>query len=390
MDRSTAPKLNPDTPFLNDPGATSLIGAIEAAGHSAFFVGGCVRNAVMGSPASDVDISTDALPDETMQIATKAGFHAIPTGIDHGTLTVVVDGAPYEITTFRRDVATDGRRAVVAFSKDMAEDARRRDFTMNALYADKDGTIHDPLGGLADALAKRVRFIEDAGQRIREDYLRTLRYFRFHAHYADADAGWDADALDGIATNLEGLDSLSAERVGSEMVKLLSAKQPASALAVMEQTGVLQRILPGATTLFVGPLVHLEDAAEIPPDPISRLAALGGEDVATRLRLSRKDQKRLNLIREHSVGGLPAKALGYEAGEQAGLGALLLRNAMANTPLSRSDALDVIEGATAKIPFHAKDLPGLTGAELGARLKVLKTAWLASNLTKTKNDLLGP
>ncbi|WP_299139764.1 CCA tRNA nucleotidyltransferase [uncultured Tateyamaria sp.] len=388
MDRPIVTHLNASTPFLTDRRAQALCSAIDAAGHVALFVGGCVRNAIMDAPASDIDISTDALPQDVIRICKAAGFRVVPTGIDHGTVTIVVDGAPFEVTTFRRDVATDGRRAVVAFSKDVAEDARRRDFTMNALYADRTGLIIDPLGGLPDARARRVRFIEDAGQRIREDYLRTLRFFRFHAWYANPDEGWDVDALDGIAANLDGLNSLSAERVGAEMLKLLAAPEPTAAVCVMEQTGVLGHILPGATSTLVGPLVHLEGLSGATIDPVNRLAAMGGDDVAARLRLSRKMQRQLDSTLENSTSMLGVHALGHAAGAEAGIGALLLRSAMANRVLEPGDVDAVLQGAGTEFPVKSQDIPGLSGAALGARLKALKQLWLASDLTLTKKALL--
>ena len=186
---------------------------------------------------------------------------------------------PFEITTFRRDVETDGRRAVVAFSNDIIDDARRRDFTMNALYARPDGSIVDPLGGIQDVLDRRVRFIEDADQRIREDYLRTLRFFRFSAWYGAIDQGFDPDALNAISSNLDGLETLSAERVGMEMVKLLNATDPAVAVAVMRQTGVLNVVLQGVDDTWLAPLIHVESLWDLSPDPIRRLAALGGTGV---------------------------------------------------------------------------------------------------------------
>jgi len=390
MDRPVAYRLDPNTKFLTDPGAQTLCDTLEDAGFAALFVGGCVRNAVLGAPASDIDIATDATPDQVMDLLERADIRAIPTGIDHGTITAIIDDTPYEITTFRRDMATDGRRAVVAFSKDIAEDARRRDFTMNALYADKLGLVHDPLNGIDDALQGRVRFIEDADQRIREDYLRTLRFFRFHAWYGSDALGWDAEALDGIARNLDGLDTLSAERVGAEMRKLLAAPDPTPALSVMSQTGVLGRILPGADVTFVGPYVHLEQAAGLLPNPIARLAALGGQDVTDRLRLSRAEQRELDSIRNLSTSTYPVRATGYLGGKRAGSAALLLRSAYANSPFRDGDLNAVSEGATAEFPLSAKDLPHLTGPDLGAELKRLKAVWLASDLVKTRDDLLPP
>ena len=390
MDRRTAHHLAANTSFLTDPAAQAVIAALAAAGHTALFVGGCVRNAILGAAASDIDIATDATPDRVMSVVKAAGFRAVPTGVDHGTVTVIVDGQPFEVTTFRRDVATDGRRAVVAFSTDIADDARRRDFTMNAIYADQNGLIVDPLGGLPDVRAGRVRFIEDAGRRIQEDYLRTLRFFRFHAYYAAPDLGWDAEALAGIAANLDGLATLSAERVGSEIIKLLSAPDPAPALAVMAQTGVLASVLSGADPMFVAPLIHIESVADVAPDPMARLAALGGDDVARRLRLSRADQKRLTLIRDQSVSAHGPKAIGYLAGPQAGTGAMLLRAAMSNTVLDRDVIASVNAGSNTKFPIKASDLPELQGQALGARLAALKSDWLASELAKSKNDLLHP
>ncbi|MEL6450961.1 MAG: CCA tRNA nucleotidyltransferase [Pseudomonadota bacterium] len=388
MDRSVANRLSPTTAFLTDPAAQSLCKALERAGHQALFVGGCVRNAVLDAPASDVDIATDALPQQVMRLAANGGYRAVPTGIDHGTVTVIVNDTPFEVTTFRKDVATDGRRAVIAFSRNVAEDARRRDFTMNALYADRHGDILDPLGGLPDAQARRVRFIEDAATRIREDYLRILRFFRFHAYYSDPDIGWDADALAGIAETVEGLDTLSAERVGAEMLKLLAAPDPIQAVSVMARTGVLARILPGADTTLLGPVVHVQALAHLPPDAITRLAALGGEDVGMRLRLSRQDQKLRDSIRDLSGSALPLAALGQEGGVAAATGAHVLRSAVQNQMVSPGDLAKIGAGAQAKFPLSAKDLPHLTGPDLGARLKALRGQWLASDLTMDKDALL--
>ena len=209
----------------------ALLAALVAAGGEGFFVGGCVRNALMGRPVADIDIATALHPEAVSKAATAAGFRVVPTGIDHGTVTVIAGHVPHEVTTFRRDVETDGRRAVVAYSGDMAEDAARRDFTMNALYARADGTVIDPLGGLPDLLAHRVRFVGNAPARIREDYLRILRFFRFHAHYGDPEGGLDPEGLAACAELAGGLSGLSAERVSAELAKLLSAPDPAPSVA---------------------------------------------------------------------------------------------------------------------------------------------------------------
>lgn len=232
--------------WIQHPGTQALCAALAAEGFRALFVGGCVRNALLGVPVADIDISTDALPETVTNIANRAGFRVVPTGLEHGTVTVLAHGEAHEVTTFRRDVETNGRHAVVAFSTDVTEDAARRDFTMNALYAESSGLVIDPLGGLPDLLARRLRFVGDAEARIREDYLRILRFFRFHAVYGDPEGGLDAEGYAACAANAEGIDELSRERVGAEMRKLLGARDPAPSVAAMAQAGILARVLPGA------------------------------------------------------------------------------------------------------------------------------------------------
>ena len=223
--------------WIDTPATQAVCHAIEGAGHQALFVGGCVRNALLGRPVSDIDIATDADPHTVSDIAEKAGFKVAPTGIDHGTVTVIAQGIPHEVTTFRQDIETDGRRAVVAYSPHIEDDAARRDFTMNALYARRDGTVIDPLGGLPDLLARRLRFVGDADARIREDYLRILRFFRFHAIYGDPEGGIDAEGLAACARHAPAISGLSAERIGAEMRKLLAAEDPAPSVAAMERAG---------------------------------------------------------------------------------------------------------------------------------------------------------
>jgi len=283
--------------WIDDPALQRVLALLGDGGHQALLVGGCVRNDLLGAPVSDMDIATDARPGRVIALAEQGGIKAVPTGVEHGTVTLVLNGAPFEITTFRRDIDTDGRRATVAFADDVEQDARRRDFTMNALYARADGTVIDPLGSLPDLSARRVRFIDDPAQRIAEDYLRILRFFRFHAWYGDADAGMDAEALAAIAAHLEGLAHLSRERVGAEIRKLLAAPDPAPSVAAMRAAGVLGVVLPGADDTALAPLVHLEGQAGIAPDAIRRLASLGGQDVVDRLRLSKADARHLQVLR---------------------------------------------------------------------------------------------
>lgn len=374
--------------WLTHSGTQALCAVLEGAGHRALFVGGCVRNALLGVPVADVDLSTDATPSEVTRLAQAAGLRVVPTGIEHGTVTVIAEGVPHEVTTFRRDLETDGRRAVVAFSTDVRQDAERRDFTMNALYADARGAVVDPLGGLADLLAQRVRFVGDPQQRIREDYLRILRFFRFHAHYGDPSGGIDAEGLAACATLADGIDGLSRERVGSEIRKLLAAPDPAPSVAAMAQAGVLAHALPGADPRALAPLIHLEGG--LPIRWQRRLAVLGGEAPDEALRLSRADAALVAAFRDAAGDLHSAAALGWRLGETGGADAVLVRSALMESPLPPDWQADVARGAAADFPVRAADLmPALSGAMLGKRLKELELRWLASDLRLTRDQLLG-
>jgi len=277
----------------------ALMSALEAArAGSARFVGGCVRNTLMGREVDDIDIATQLTPDRVTEVAKQAGFAAHPTGIEHGTITVVVKHKPFEVTTLRRDVSTDGRRATVAFSESWEEDAQRRDFRINALYADASGAIHDPTsGGLDDARAGRVIFIGDAHTRLREDYLRILRFFRFNAWYAKGPI--DPSGLAACADEVKGLDGLSAERVWKEVKKLLGAYDPRAAWEGMEAIEVRPRALPEMSARErLKALMSLEADLMLPLDAMTRVAAAlsdqeAGKTLARRLKLSNEERDRL-------------------------------------------------------------------------------------------------
>jgi len=291
----------PFQPWTTHPATRAVIAALEAAGGEgcARFVGGCVRNALLRRPVSDIDIATLLTPDAVSKALTAAGLKAIPTGIDHGTITAVAQGKPFEITTLRRDVETDGRRAVVAFTTDWAEDAQRRDFRLNALYADPAGQLYDPTGGgLADVHGGRIVFVGDAETRIREDALRILRFFRFNAWYGRGEP--DAAGLAACAALRERIANLSAERVSAELLKLLAAEDPRGVVRLMAQTGVLAVVLPEATGLErFEKLVGIETEMLFTEDAVLRLAALLPDDpalaarLAERLRLSNAQRDRL-------------------------------------------------------------------------------------------------
>ena len=375
--------------WIGHPGTQALMQALEGAGHKALFVGGCVRNALLGEPVADVDISTDATPETVTAIAEAAGFKPVPTGIDHGTITVVAEGKPHEVTTFRRDVETDGRRAVVAFSDKIEEDAQRRDFTMNALYADRHGNVIDPLGGLPDLQSRRVRFVGDAETRIREDYLRILRFFRFHAVYGDPAEGVDPEGLAACAALADGLETISRERIGAEVRKLLTASYPVTALAAMAQSGVLARILPGADIRAIGPLTSIEADHDVDIDWLRRLAAVGGEDPTDLLRLSRNEARDLTALRD-AIGNMESPAvIGWRLGFARAVDALLLRAAVLHQPLTLASLQAARRGADTRFPITAADLmPTIQGQALGAKLKALESRWLSSDLTLSRDDLL--
>ena len=373
--------------WIENTATQAVCAALTSAGWQALFVGGCVRNAALGLAVNDIDIATDAVPETVTNLAENAGFKVVPTGIDHGTVTVIAGGMPHEVTTFRRDIETDGRRAVVAFTAALHDDAARRDFTMNALYARPDGTVDDPLGGLDDLLRRRLRFVGHPEDRIREDYLRILRFFRFTAIYGDPSLGMDADGLAACADLSAGIETLSAERIGAEMRKLLAAVDPAPAMAAMQMAGVLARVLPGGDARALAPLVHLEAGAK--PHWLRRLAVLGGDDVTDRWRLSRAESRDLGRIRDAFASMESPAVLGWRLGPDLAADAVLARAALLETQLPPGWRAELIRGASAHFPVKAADLPGLSGAALGAQLKALEQRWCASDLTLTRAELLG-
>lgn len=375
--------------WLENPDTQAICAMLTGNGYQALFVGGCVRNALYETPVNDIDIATDATPGRVLELAGALGLHAIPTGIDHGTVTVVANHEPHEITTFRKDVETDGRRAIVEFSKEVEDDARRRDFTMNAIYATPNGEIVDPLEGLSDLYARRVRFIDDAKQRIREDYLRILRFFRFHAFYGDPEAGMDAEALAAIAENVSGIETLSNERIGAEMTKLLAAADPAPSVAAMRSSGALSWVFEGADDRFLAPLIHAEVQAGVQPDSLRRLAVLGGQGVGEALRLSKKSSRFLDVLRTGIETDESIDVLGYRHGYDVAVSIALLRSAVFSMPIERAALDEIQRGASAVFPIKAGDLmPGFEGAALGRELKRLEALWLKSGFKLDKDDLL--
>lgn len=370
--------------FLDDPALHAVMAALTAGGAQALVVGGAVRNALLGEPVADVDIATSARPEQTQALARAAGLRTVPTGIEHGTVTVIADGGAFEVTSFRRDVETDGRRAVVGFSDNLDDDAQRRDFTINALYATLDGAVLDPVGGLPDLAARRLRFVGDAQTRIREDYLRILRFYRFLACYGREA---DAHALAACGALRDGLAGISRERIGHEMRKLLSAPDPGPALALMGESGVLPLVLPGADAGDMAELIAAEHdfgTGALPRWP-RRLALLNARNPASALRLSRDEARELHNIAK--ALDLPAPEAAYRLGRRAAAQAVLIRAAR-GTPPAFGWCHAIARGDAAEFPLTARDLmPDLTGPALGAALERAETAWIAHDFTLDRDHL---
>jgi poly(A) polymerase len=312
-------------------GMAALLDALGAADGLTRYVGGAVRDDLLGLPVNDVDLATRLRPGEVVERLEAAGLKAVPTGIDHGTVTAVSSGHPFEITSLRRDVSTDGRRATVAFTDDWKEDAARRDFTINALSADPaSGELFDYFGGLADLEQRHVRFIGDPLQRIAEDHLRILRFFRFHARFGAGEP--DAEALDACTRRANDLMALSRERIADELLKLLALGNPAPTVGVMLQRGILKPVLPEIEPerlCDLESLIAAEEASDVAPDSLRRLAALVPHDpelaqaIGARLKLSNKARSRLVCAATDGSGKTP-QALAYRAGTDCAVDRLLL------------------------------------------------------------------
>jgi poly(A) polymerase len=406
--------IRDEAPWLQDPALQKLLAVLSADGEQARIAGGAVRNALLGEPVHEVDIATTALPQETVKRAEEAGFRTVPTGIEHGTVTVICHGVPYEVTTLRDDVETDGRRARVAFGRDWRRDAERRDFTINALYAEADGSIIDLVGGIADLDRRVLRFIGDAEDRIREDYLRILRFFRFFAWYGAGRP--DAAGIKACARLRQGMSRLSAERVWAEMKKLLEAPDPSRALLWMRQTGVLTQIMPETEKWgidAVPALIDAELASGWSVDPLTRLMAMLPPDperlegLARRLKLSRVERDRLVLWSMATTPSHdePDKAFAkrlYLGNGPAMMDRLKLALASARARAHEPGFLEIAAGyrrlltmaqdwRRPRFPLGGADLGALgvaPGKEVGRLLKVLETEWMESGFAVSRDTLL--
>jgi poly(A) polymerase len=392
-------------PWLNQGPLADLLRLLNRDGEEARAVGGAVRDSLLGKEPAEIDVATTAAPPDVIRRVETAGFKAVPTGIDHGTVTVVIEGRPFEVTTLREDVETFGRKAKVRFGRDWKADAERRDFTINALSVSHDGRLHDYVGGLADLAARRVRFIGDPARRIAEDYLRILRFFRFHAVFGEGLP--DVAGLHAAIAARDGLDMLSRERVRMELIKLVTAPHAVRTLAVMAEAGLLGRVLGGVPLLAgFSNMAKLEAALGLPADPVRRLGVLAvqvtedAERLWRRLRLSNAEHERLASMADGWWRVAPpaepgsGRALLYRVGSQGFTDRVLLAWARSErgagdaawhelatlparwrAPTFRLSAADFVKRGVAK------------GPQLGAALRAAEEAWIAADFP-ADNDAL--
>jgi len=376
--------LDPEV-FLKRQGIRRLLKALDAKQGTARFVGGAVRDLLLDVPHEDLDLATTLVPAEVMRRLESKGIKAVPTGIEHGTITAVSSGTVVEVTTLRSDVSTDGRRATVAFTDDWKQDAGRRDFTINALYADPySGELYDFFGGLDDLRSRTVRFIGDPLQRIAEDHLRILRYFRFHARYGHGDP--DPDALEACVSRANDLMALSRERIADELLKLLALDDPTATVRLMSDRGIFKPVLPEIERVArLEALVGAEQAADIAADPLRRLAALlppdpaTAERVAARLKVSNKAKKRLVSAADPSLGQGP-RSLAYRLGPDGAVDRLLLAG-------RAGDAADIRGWKPPRMPIGGGDLiaRGVTeGPDVARTLRRIENAWEAAGFPTGK------
>ncbi len=378
----------PDAPWRTRPGMARLLKALDADKGETRFVGGCVRDTLLGIPVSDVDLATRIAPEDVMKRLVAAGIKAVPTGIAHGTVTAVAAGEPVEVTTLRRDVSTDGRRATIAYTDDWSEDAARRDFTINALSADPTtGRLFDYFGGLDDVDARRVRFIGDPLQRIAEDHLRILRFFRFHARFGHGLP--DPAGLDACAARANDLMALSRERIADELTKLLELPDPTPTIALMIARGILKPVLPEIEDAApLAALVRAEQAAGIAPAPIRRLAALLPRSptlataIAARLRLSKRDTRRLVSASARDLDA--PHALAYTIGAEEAVDRFLLEG---RTDI---DLAELQSWQKPRLPISGGALiaMGLAEGPVVARtMQALEREWVSAGFPMDKTEV---
>jgi poly(A) polymerase len=399
----------PDPNFLHEPRLSRLLGVLDGRGEETRVIGGAVRNAMLGFAAGDVDLATTALPQVVIARVEADGMRAVPTGLAHGTITVVVDGHPFEVTTLREDVETDGRRARVVFGRDFAHDARRRDFTVNALSANAQGEVFDYVAGLDDLSQGRIRFIGTARARIREDYLRVLRFFRFHAAYGRG--GLDEEGFAAVIAERAGLEQLSRERIRAEVLKLLVARRAPEVVAIMSDAGLFASLRAGiAHKARFARLALIEAASAMPADPLLRLGAVAVQTVEDaqrlreRLRLSNEEYERLANAAtvlaglhgsDHPPEPRQLREMLFRHGRGITTDALMLAQAEASVAADDAQWLSarrfVADTPTPTLPFSGADVVARgvpSGRLVGDILKRLQALWIRAGFPKDPATLV--
>jgi poly(A) polymerase len=393
----------PNAGFLRERRLSQLFAALDGRGEETRVIGGAVRNAWLGLPPGDIDLATTALPPVIIERLEAAGMRAVPTGLAHGTITAIVDGQPFEVTTLREDVETDGRRARVVFGRDFAHDALRRDFTVNALSCDRQGGIFDYVGGLNDLQQRRIRFIGDARTRIREDYLRVLRFFRFHAAYGEGPL--DRDGFAAAIAERMGLAQLSRERIRAELLKLLSARRAAEVVGDLAGSGLLGPLIAGVPQpALLARMIAIEGALARPPDPILRLAGLAvgvvedADRLRAMLRLSNEEHGRLAgaalAVSTLNRASLPPSRIGlreflFRQGRSAAIDAMILAHAAARASPDDGRFLRahrfLADTPPPQLPFSGSDILArgiASGRAVGDLLKTLQALWIRAGFPK--------
>ena len=383
-------KLNfKETKWLRNPSAQKLSKLYKNFGYQVLFVGGCVRNTILKMPVTDIDLATDAQPEEIIKIAKENNIRFVPTGLAHGTITLIIDNKNYQITTFRTDFDHDGRYAKVEFTESLLLDASRRDLTINALYCNHVGEVIDPLNGLDDIKKQKIKFIGNPNERIKEDNLRILRFFRFQAIYGNKNLEIDSIALEACHNHKSKLAALSKERITSELRKILSAPNPLEVIIKMNETGVLNELFQKVSIDSLEAYLKTEEKFKININWLGRLLSLQVTQEEESLKLTRCEFKFLKQTKSAIENQIHVLEFSYYNGVENGKIYSILQNFIHNIILSKN-LLDQINSlATKKFPITAKDLmPEISGKKLGEALRSLEDRWIKSNFTLSKKELL--
>ena len=383
-------KLNfKETKWLRNPSVQKLSKLYKNFGYQVLFVGGCVRNTILKMPVTDIDLATDAQPEEIIKIAKENNIRFVPTGLAHGTITLIIDNKNYQITTFRTDFDHDGRYAKVEFTESLLLDASRRDLTINALYCNHVGEVIDPLNGLDDIKKQKIKFIGNPNERIKEDNLRILRFFRFQAIYGNKNLEIDSIALEACHNHKSKLAALSKERITSELRKILSAPNPLEVIIKMNETGVLNELFQNVSIDSLEAYLKTEEKFKININWLGRLLSLQVTQEEESLKLTRCEFKFLKQTKSAIENQIHVLEFSYYNGVENGKIYSILQNFRHNIILSKNLLNQINSLATKKFPITAKDLmPEIRGKKLGEALRSLEDRWIKSNFTLSKKDLL--